>query len=329
MKSIKKIIEDLKKERIIYKLDGDDREYSVNLLNYIFNIRKIYSKSSKLRDNVSYIWFKDFHLFGSLDVNNCSKVIVSSSDDNIESFNIYGNDGVDIVLNLCDKVGKEIAHVVIEDSQYLLYGHDFCDLEVRDAKKVEISGDKCNLRDVVISSDSLEVCSKNVNIRRLNYMGDKVNFNDSNGNIKIVSLNGVSLFKIKNCSFESKDASFDIALTPVIKDSVWMFDYPLRYNKGTIGNEDNGFIMDDDTFNKDKCIDLGRAHLSFVLSKIKDKIEDKIDDKFDLVYECISKDLDDLKSEYEQACDKLSQIANNYETKLQRDQIKKYVLSKK
>lgn len=134
-----------KKERIIYKLDGDDREYSVNLLNYIFNIRKIYSKSSKLRDNVSYIWFKDFHLFGSLDVNNCSKVIVSSSDDNIESFNIYGNDGVDIVLNLCDKVGKEIAHVVIEDSQYLLYGHDFCDLEVRDAKKVEISGDKCNL----------------------------------------------------------------------------------------------------------------------------------------------------------------------------------------
>lgn len=38
MKSIKKIIEDLKKERIIYKLDGDDREYSVNLLNYIFNI---------------------------------------------------------------------------------------------------------------------------------------------------------------------------------------------------------------------------------------------------------------------------------------------------
>lgn len=254
---------------------------------------------------------------------------MSSSDNNIESFSIYGNDGVDIVLNLCDKVGKEIAHVDIEDSQYLLYDHDFWDLEVRDAKKIEISGDKCNLRDVVISSDSLEVYSKNVNIKRLNYMGDKVNFNDSNGNIKTVSLNGVSEFKINNCSFESKDASFDIALTPVIKDSVWMFDYPLRYNKGTIGNEDNGFIMDDDTFNKDKCIDLGRAHLSFVLSKIKDKIDDKIDDKFDLVYECISKDLDDLKSEYEQACDKLSQIANNYETKLQRDQIKKYVLSKK
>lgn len=325
MQSIKKIIEVLKKERIIYKLDGDDREYSINLLNYIFNICKIYSKSGKLRDNVSYICFKDFHLSGALDVNNCSKVIVSSSDDNIEAFSIYGNDGVDIELNLCDKVGKEIAHVIIEDSQYLLYGHAFWDLEVRDAKNVEISGDKCNLRDVVISSDSLELYSKNVNIRRLNYTGDKVNFSDSNGNIKIALLNGVSLFKINNCSFESKNANFDIALTPVIKDSVWMFDYPLTYNKGTIGNEDNGFILDDDTFNKDKCIDLERAYVSYTLSKVLEKIDCINEYKEKEFNNILNQDIDEVKK----YLDDLKSQKDDFRNGLEDVKVKTYSINKK
>ncbi len=324
MQIINKLIKDLKKERIIYKLDGDDREYSINLLNYLFNIRKIYSKSGRLRDNVSHIWFKDFYLSGALDVNNCSKVIVSSSDDNIESFSIYGSEGVDIVLNLCDKLGKESAHVVIEDSQYLRYGHGFCDLEVRDAKKIEISGDKCNLRDVVISSDSLEVYSKNVNIRRLNYMGDKVNFNDSNGNIKTVSLNGVSEFKINNCSFESKDASFDIALTPVIKDSFWMFSNPITYNKVIIGNEDEEFILEDDTFNKDKCIDLGRAYVSYALSKLLENIQCINEYKKDEFNNMLNQDIDEVKK----YLDNLESQSNDFKIGLDEVKVKSYSIYK-
>ena len=75
-------------------------------------------------------------------------------------------------------------------------------MEVRDAKKIEISGDKCNLRDVVISSDSLEVYSKNVNIKRLNYMGDKVNFNDSNTTCRIISDDGIFTLPSLSIIFE-------------------------------------------------------------------------------------------------------------------------------
>lgn len=197
-------------------------------------------------------------------------------------------------------------------------------MEVRDAKKIEISGDKCNLRDVVISSDSLEVYSKNVNIKRLNYMGDKVNFNDSNGNIKTVSLNGVSLFKINNCSFESKDASFDIALTPVIKDSVWMFDYPLRYNKGTIGNEDNGFILDDDTFNKDKCIDLERAYVSYTLSKVLEKIDCINEYKEKEFNNILNQDIDEVK----QYLDNLKSQKYDFRNGLEDVKVKRYSINK-
>ena len=105
-------------------------------------------------------------------------------------------------------------------------------------------------------------------------MGDKVNFNNSNGKIRIALLDGVSECKINNCSFESTSANFDITLTPIIKDSVWMFDNQLQYKEGTIGNEKDGFILDDDTFNKDKCIDLERAYVSYTLSKVLEKIND-------------------------------------------------------
>ena len=325
MRSLKEIIKYLKKERIIYKLDGDNKEYSTNLLNYLFNWHKIWEKSYKLRDNVSEICFKDCHLSGKLNISNCSKVIVFGRDVNFESFSRYGNENSYIVLDFFDSAEYEIAHIVIKDAQYINYDHYFRDLVVKNAKNVEISSDKCNLRDVVISSDSLELCSESVNIRRLDYMGDKVNFNNSNGKIRIALLDGVSECKINNCSLESTSANFDITLTPIIKDSVWMFDNQLQYKEGTIGNEKDGFILDDDTFNKDKCIDLERAYVSYTLSKVLEKINDINEEKEKMFNNMLNQDIDEV-SMY---LDNLETQRNEFRNGLDDIKVKRYSINKK
>ena len=325
MINIKEIIKYLKKERIIYKLDGDDKEYSTNLLNYPFNWHKIWEKSYKLRDNISEIWFKDCNLSGKLDVNNCSKVIVSGRDDSIESFSVYGNDNVDIVLNFFDSAEHEIAYVVIKDAKYLNYDHYFCDLVIKNAKNVEISSDKCNLREVVISSESLELCSKNVNIRNLNYTGNKVKFSDSKGEIKKVLLNGVSECKINNCSLESEDANFNITLIPVIKSSAWMFDNQLQYNGGTIGKEKEGFIMDDNTFDKDICLDLERAYVSYVLAEVEKRIENENNDKKERFNELLYKDIEEIELYLES----LKSQSDDFGKELQKVKLKHYAFEKK
>lgn len=329
MQSIKKIIKALKKERIIYKLDGDDREYSVNLLNYIFNWHKIWENRYKLKDNVSEICFKDFYLSGNLDISNCSMIVVTMTGNKVGNFSIFGNDDVDILLSLSDNMGKEFAHVVVENSHYLNYNHDFLELEVQDASMVEMSGDTCKLKSVTISSQFFEVFSNNVDIERLNYKGDKISFNSSNGNIKNVSFVDVSELKINNCSFESSDAYFDVSSIPIIKDSVWMFSNPLTYNKGTVGKKDEGFVLDDKTFNKEECFDLGRAYVSYALSKVLEKVCDDNDDLADAYYRKVARQLDDLEREYNSNVEILEESRDVFEEGLQKVKLKRYVVDKK
>lgn len=264
----------------------------------------------------------------SLDAKNSdSEIIISNSFDN-GCFYVYNSKKTKLIFYGED--GNDVLCAEFENADSVFFrviGQYISDLRCAETESVSIYGESCIADNIDIISKNIEYKCNNNDINNLYLCGDNVNISDSNG--KVTSFYTTSEnFSLVASSFESKSGVFNIKNVPVIKNSFLLFSGPIKYNDGSVGKKGEDFLLDDDTFSKDKCIDLGRAYLSFILSKVRDEIDDKIDDKFDLVYSYISKDLDDLKSEYDQACDNLSQIATNYETKLQRDKIKKYVFRK-
>ena len=154
--------------------------------------------------------------------------------------------------------------------------------------------------------------------------GDNVNIRDSNGKVKSFYIRSAN-FSLESSSFESKSGVFNLKNIPVVKNSCWLFNEPIRYNDSNIGKIGEDFLLDDDTFSKDNCFDVARAYVSFALSKVKEKIEEEIDDKYDLFYRKVEKDLKDLKAEYDAADERLSEIVNTYDDYLQNREIKQYV----
>src|SRR5699024_8569652 len=112
------------------------------------------------------------------------------------------------------------------------------------------SGSSCFLDYLNINSKQFSYHVSNNNIGIINYKGDDLNFSNSRGIIRNISLSDVEHLNIKNCSLESEDGYFNVSNIPRVKSSVWMFSKPLTYNKGTVGKKDEGFILEDKTFNK-------------------------------------------------------------------------------
>ena len=98
----------------------------------------------------------------------------------------------------------------------------------------------------------------------------------------------------------------------------------ITYNKVIIGNEDEGFILEDDTFNKDKCIDLGRAYVSYALSKLLEKIQCINEYKKDEFNNMLNQDIDEVKK----YLDNLESQSNDFKIGLDEVKVKSYSIYK-
>lgn len=293
-----KIIDALTKARIVYKVKGDEKEYAVTLLNFPFRIGKVFENKFKLRDNITDLWFKNFNYGGFLDVNNCKNVIISSKVSVIKTITLdHEGDSmgkVDVVLNLCDDNDKNVSQVIAKGAKYFSYVKDTYDeLRVNNASLIEIRGNECNF-DLCASGKKLEFLCDKVNMQLLSFAGDDVLI-ISSGKIKRVFLDDVSNLKVEGSSLESRDGCFRLKNAPNIIKSAWLFDQPLTYNRGLLGSHDDGFLLDDDTFSKDKGIDLGRAYLSYTLSQVLDKVNVKNSIKEKKFNGIIQEDIDEVK----------------------------------
>ena len=320
----------IKKSFIYYELD-DGRSGYITPFTYSFLKHKVFRKMERknfllLKENVSKIHFNNWELFNELSLN------AKDSDAEIIINNIFGNyfyvdNSKKTKLIFTGEDGNEVlcADFVNADSVFFrVNGQRISDLRCVETESVSIYGESFIVDNVYITSKNIEYKCNNNDIKNLSLCGDKVKISNSNGKVKSFYTRSEN-FSLESSGFESKSGVFYIKNIPVIKDSLWLFNGPIRYNDSNIGKIGEDFLLDDDTFSKDKCFDVARAYVSFVLSKVKEKIEEKIDDKYDLFYMEVAKDLKDLKAEYDAACKRISEIAVDYDDNLQNCKVKQYV----
>ena len=85
---IKKVLNLLNERVIYYELDGDDSTYSVNMLSYLFKRHNFLKKDKKkiiIKDNVSYIHFRNFMINGIIDAPSTNSVRITNKFDNFSS----------------------------------------------------------------------------------------------------------------------------------------------------------------------------------------------------------------------------------------------------
>lgn len=320
-----------KKSFIYYELD-DGRDGYITPFTYSFFKSKLFEKSERkndllLKENVSKIYFENWELFNELSLNakNSNAEIIISNNFANGSFYVDNSKKTKLIFNGEDGNYVLCADFVNADTVFFrVIGQHISDLKCVETENVSIYGKSCVADKLYITSKNIEYRCNNNSINKLWLCGDNVNISDSNGKVKSFYTTSEN-FSLESSSFESESGIFNLKNIPVIKDSLWLFIGPIRYNDSTIGKREEDFLLDDDTFSKDKCFDVARAYVSFVLSKVKEKIEEEIDDKYDLFYREVEKDLKDLKEEYEAADERLSEIANTYDNNLQNTKVKQYV----
>ena len=270
---------------------------------------------------------KNWELFNGLSLNakdSDAEIIINNSFVN-SCFYVDNSKKIKLIFNGEDGNDVLCADFINADSVFFrVNGQHVSDLRCVETESVSIYGESCNVDNVYITSKNIEYRCNSNSINNLWLCGDNVNISDSNGKVKSFYTRSEN-FSLESSSFESKSGVFSLKNIPVINDSLWLFNEPIRYNDSNIGKIGEDFLLDDDTFSKDNCFDVARAYVSFALSKVKEKIEEEIDDKYDLFYREVEKDLKDLKEEYEAADERLSEIVNTYDDYLQNREIKRYV----
>ena len=327
---IKKALNLFNESLIYYELDGDNHTYSVNLLSYIFKRNDFLRKDKKrfiIKDNVRYIHFKNFMINGIIDAPNTGSVRITDRFDKFGNIHVLSKDFIQ--LNFNDDNDKLLFSVTSIKAKDVSYSSYIKEVRVVDAESVDISGSSCFLDYLNINSKQFSYHVSNNNIGIINYKGDDLSFSNSRGIIRNISLSDVEHLNIKNCSLESEDGYFNVSNIPRVKSSVWMFSKPLTYNKGTVGKKDEGFILEDKTFNKEECFDLERAHVSYVLSKLLEKVYDDNEELADAYYRNVAKQLDDLEREYDGKVALLEESRDVFEEGLQKVKLKRYVVDKK
>lgn len=320
-----------KKSFIYYELD-DGRSAYITPFTYSFFKHKVFKKGERkngllLKENVSKIHFENWELFNELSLDakeSDAEIIISNSFAN-GCFYADNSKKTRLIFNAEDGNDVLCVDFVNADSVFFrVNGQRVLDLKCVETESVSIYGESCNVDNVYITSKNIEYRCNSNSINNLWLCGDNVNIRDSNGKVKSFYIRSAN-FSLESSSFESKSGVFNLKNIPVVKDSCWLFNEPIRYNDSSIGKIGEDFLLDDDTFSKDKCFDVARAYVSFALSKVKEKIEEEIDDKYDLFYREVEKDLKDLKAEYDAADERLSEIVNTYDDYLQNREIKQYV----
>lgn len=320
---------------ITYQFKNSDRIHTITPLTYTFKAWRLLKRESKdgfiIKDKVAWVHFKNWISFNlSLDASKANaKVIISDDFKHYFKAHIIGGN---TKVNIEDESGNDLFHIESANAENCMFKVDIdgtLSYDAFDADSVDIYGKECKMKSAYVTSEAFGCRMEELNIEKLDVKAKKINIDNSSGEIETLSVENTSSLNINNSFMKIVNGDFKLNNIPTIKASTLTFPNQLKYNKGKIGNKKKGFILNEDTFSKDKCLDLGRAYLSYVLSKLKEEVDDRVDDKYDLVYEEISKDFDDLKSEYERACDNLSQIADAYEDKLQNDKVMKYFNTRK
>ncbi len=327
---IKKILNLLNESVIYYELDGDDHTYSVNMLSYIFKRNEFLIKDKKrfiVKDNVRYIHFRNFLINGIIDAPSTASVRITDKFDNFGNIHVYSKDFVQ--LNFNDDSDNLLFSVTSEKAKDVSYSSYIKEARIVDAELVDVCGSSCSLEKLSIKSERLNYSVSSNNIKIINYEGTDLNLSNSRGIIKNVCLSDVEHLAIKKCSLESENGYFNVSNTPRVKSSVWLFSKPLTYNNGTIGKKDEGFVLDDKTFSKEECFDLGRSYVSYALSKVLEKVYDDNEDLADAYYRKVAKQLDDLEREYDSKVELLEESRDVFEEGLQNVKLKRYVVDKK
>lgn len=326
---IKKVLNLLNERVIYYELDGDDSTYSVNMLSYLFKRHNFLKKDKKkiiIKDNVSYIHFRNFMINGTIDAPSTNSVRITNKFDNFESVYIFCNGNIEFNFN--DETNNALFEVKAEKAKYVSYSSYLKGVRVDDAKLVDICGTTCCLDSLDIKSERFNYSVSSNDIIYMSYAGNNLNLSSSRGIIRNVWLTNVEHFNMENCSLEGVKGNFCVSNIPKVKSSLWKFSQPLTYNDGSVGKKDNGFILDDKTFNKKECFDFGRAYVSYALSKVLEKVYDDNEYLVDVHYRKVAKQLDDLEREYDSKRELLEESRDVFEKGVEKVKIKRYVVDK-
>lgn len=267
-------------KRIEYKFFGDDHKYIITPFNYFFKKRKVFNSDKKnnysVRDKVSFINFNNWiTAYSCIDVSNHDTNVIISGELDSNSI-IYINNSKKTTFDLKKKDDSQIFKVDIQDSPisylHIFKGKVSC-LKVNNAKKVSLQGNKGFLKVLIVRAREMEIAGSHFNINDLQFYGDNLSILESRCNIANCLLSSLSNLTLVNTNIMSENGSFEIKKKPLINNSMWLFQNQVQYNNGSIGSKDKGIVLDSDTFNDDKSIDMMRARLSYIIKKIKEKSE--------------------------------------------------------
>lgn len=324
---------EFKNSRIYYELEGSDKRYAITPFTYSFFKYKVFKKGERknvllLKENVSKIHFKNWELFNELSLNakdSDAEIIINNSFVN-SCFYVDNSKKTKLIFNGEDGNDVLCADFINADSVFFrVNGQHISDLRCVETESVSIYGESCNVDNIYITSKNIEYKCNNNDINNLSLCGDMVNISDSNGKVKSFYTSSEN-FSLESSGFESKSGVFNIKNIPVIKDSLWLFNGPIRYNDSNIGKIDEDFLLDDDTFSKDKCFNVARAYASYTLRQVLEKVRnDIITGKMNQFNQSVDKDISDVEA----YLGYLESQKEEFKEGLEKAKLKTYFISKK
>ena len=270
----------MKKNYIIcYETDNSDKRKKMGPLKYFFFKGKVFNKKELkqgkyvIKDNISSINFIDFFEY----IKNPFPIIKAGPKTSV----IIQGEKLDLwikakrlFLSLIDSNSSKT--ISIENSEVIIIKDG--NLTISNADNVSLKGD--------IEFDNVSIKSRSLSLA------------DVNGKLSNLSTAASDII-VKNSNIESKTCSFENCSNPTFINSTWKVDMSLRYLDTILGKEGTEIIINDDTFNPKKSLELRKAYLSYLLSEASRQINST--NQLDIApkLEEIDKKAEDLMEEYD------------------------------
>ena len=298
----------MKKNYIIcYETDNSDKRKKMGPLKYFFFKGKVFNKKELkqgkyvIKDNISSINFIDFFEY----IKNPFPIIKAGPKTSV----IIQGEKLDLwikakrlFLSLIDSNSSKT--ISIENSEVIIIKDG--NLTISNADNVLLKGD--------IEFDNVSIKSRSLSLA------------DVNGKLSNLSTAASDII-VKNSNIESKTCSFENCSNPTFINSTWKVDMSLRYLDTILGKEGTEIIINDDTFNPKKSLELRKAYLSYLLSEASRQINGT--NQLDIApkLEEIDKKAEDLMEEYDRQMaileDKRETVVNEYQKRKVKNLVKK------
>lgn len=174
--------------------------------------------------------------------------------------------------------------------------------------KVRITGDTRLLDSMKFSHvDSLSLVNSQVSLGNFSFSGNQLVMEQVEGNIEDFNLDLENL-RVVNTTLQSNYGRniIDCVHLPVFRNSYWLCEQPICYNKDMIGSKRHGILLSDHSFSPID-IDFARARLTYILENLRRKTYSNMNRELYPVLESLQDSMTQLQAQY----DVLKEVENS------------------